>query len=146
MRVNVIQRRKITEGDKMAGRHGNKGVISQIVPVEDMPFLVDGRTIDIILNPLVYLADEHRSGPGDAPWVGGVQAWLQYRDSVFDGADEQEIAAELARAWLIDQSWDDIMERAWTWLKVQEYPLESLEDDEEDAAHLCCFVANAQGI
>ncbi len=52
MRVNVIQRRKITEGDKMAGRHGNKGVISQIVPVEDMPFLADGRTIDIILNPL----------------------------------------------------------------------------------------------
>jgi len=132
VRVNVIQRRKITEGDKMAGRHGNKGVISQIVPVEDMPFLADGRTIDIILNPLGV--------PGRMN-IGQVLethlGWAAYRlgfstvTPVFDGADEQEIAAELARAWLIDQSWDDIMERAWTWLKVQEYPLESLEDDEE---------------
>ena len=52
VRVSVAQRRKITEGDKMAGRHGNKGVISRIVPVEDMPFLPDGTPVDIILNPL----------------------------------------------------------------------------------------------
>jgi DNA-directed RNA polymerase subunit beta len=50
--VFVAQKRKITVGDKMAGRHGNKGVISRIVPVEDMPYLADGRAIDIILNPL----------------------------------------------------------------------------------------------
>ncbi|MCU0519380.1 MAG: DNA-directed RNA polymerase subunit beta [Anaerolineae bacterium] len=132
VRVNVIQRRKITEGDKMAGRHGNKGVISQIVPVEDMPFLADGRSVDIILNPLGV--------PGRMN-IGQILethlGWAAYRlgfntvTPVFDGADEQEIAAELARAWLIDQAWDDIMERAWTWLKAQEYPLESLEDDEE---------------
>ncbi len=52
VRVFVAQKRKITVGDKMAGRHGNKGVISKIVPVEDMPYLADGRPIDIILNPL----------------------------------------------------------------------------------------------
>ena len=52
VRVSVAQRRKLMEGDKMAGRHGNKGVISRIVPVEDMPFLPDGTPVDIILNPL----------------------------------------------------------------------------------------------
>ncbi|MBV8235816.1 MAG: DNA-directed RNA polymerase subunit beta, partial [Acidimicrobiia bacterium] len=52
VRVYVAQRRKISEGDKLAGRHGNKGVISKILPVEDMPFLEDGTSVDIILNPL----------------------------------------------------------------------------------------------
>ncbi len=52
VRVMVAQRRKVTEGDKMAGRHGNKGVISRIVPVEDMPFLPDGTPVELILNPL----------------------------------------------------------------------------------------------
>ncbi|MDO5671423.1 MAG: DNA-directed RNA polymerase subunit beta [Actinomycetaceae bacterium] len=52
VRVYIAQRRKITVGDKMAGRHGNKGVISKILPVEDMPFLADGTPVDIILNPL----------------------------------------------------------------------------------------------
>ena len=132
VRVNVVQRRKITEGDKMAGRHGNKGVISQIVPIEDMPFLASGRAIDIILNPLGV--------PGRMN-IGQVLethlGWAAHRlgfstvTPVFDGANEQEIAAELARAWLIDQAWDDITEQTWTWLKAQEYPLESLVDDEE---------------
>ncbi|MCJ7706797.1 MAG: DNA-directed RNA polymerase subunit beta, partial [Anaerolineales bacterium] len=52
VRVSVAQKRKATEGDKMAGRHGNKGVISKVVPVEDMPFLEDGTPVDLILNPL----------------------------------------------------------------------------------------------
>ena len=52
VRVYVAQKRKISEGDKLAGRHGNKGVISKILPVEDMPFLTDGTPVDIILNPL----------------------------------------------------------------------------------------------
>ena len=50
--VYIAQKRKITEGDKLAGRHGNKGVIAKILPVEDMPFLADGTPVDVILNPL----------------------------------------------------------------------------------------------
>jgi len=52
VRVSVAQLRKITAGDKMAGRHGNKGVVSRVVAVEDMPYLADGTPVDIILNPL----------------------------------------------------------------------------------------------
>src|SRR5205807_6301895 len=52
VRVFVAKKRKIAEGDKLAGRHGNKGVISKIVDVEDMPFLEDGTSVDVILNPL----------------------------------------------------------------------------------------------
>ncbi|MDT8427127.1 MAG: DNA-directed RNA polymerase subunit beta, partial [Methyloprofundus sp.] len=52
VRVYIVQKRKISEGDKMAGRHGNKGVISKILPQEDMPYLEDGTPIDIMLNPL----------------------------------------------------------------------------------------------
>ncbi|MFP3514551.1 hypothetical protein SB775_34205, partial [Peribacillus sp. SIMBA_075] len=52
VRVYIVQKRKISEGDKMAGRHGNKGVISKILPEEDMPYLPDGTPIDIMLNPL----------------------------------------------------------------------------------------------
>ena len=52
VRVYVAQKRKIQDGDKLAGRHGNKGVISKILPIEDMPFLEDGTPVDIVLNPL----------------------------------------------------------------------------------------------
>ena len=52
VRVHVAQKRKISVGDKLAGRHGNKGVISKILPIEDMPYMKDGTPVDIILNPL----------------------------------------------------------------------------------------------
>src|SRR5699024_655867 len=52
IRVYIVQKRKISEGDKMAGRHGNKGVISKLLPEEDMPYLPDGTPVDIMLNPL----------------------------------------------------------------------------------------------
>ena len=52
VRVYIAQKRKIQAGDKMAGRHGNKGVVSRVLPQEDMPFLPDGRPLDIVLNPL----------------------------------------------------------------------------------------------
>ncbi len=132
VRVSVAQRRKITEGDKMAGRHGNKGVISKIVPIEDMPFLSDGTPVDIILNPL-GVPGRMNIGQILETHLGWAANRLGFRTvtPVFDGADEGEIAAELARAWLIDYAWDDIMERAWVWLKAQEYPLETLHDDEE---------------
>ena len=63
VRVYVAQKRKITEGDKLAGRHGNKGVISKILPVEDMPHLADGTPVDMILNPLGRAVPDER-GPG----------------------------------------------------------------------------------
>jgi len=123
VRVSLAQRRKITEGDKMAGRHGNKGVISQIVPIEDMPFLSDGTPIDIILNPL-GVPGRMNIGQVLETHLGLAAQRLGFRTvtPVFDGADEAEIAAELARAWLIDYAWDDIMELAWVWLKAQDYP------------------------
>ncbi|TFG68010.1 MAG: DNA-directed RNA polymerase subunit beta, partial [Anaerolineales bacterium] len=132
VRVGVAQRRKIIEGDKMAGRHGNKGVISQIVPVEDMPFLEGGRALDIILNPL-GVPGRMNIGQVLETHLGWVSDRLGFAtvSPVFDGADENEISAELARAWLIDCAWDDIMERAWTWLKAQDFPMETLLDDEE---------------
>ena len=52
VRIYIAQKRKIGVGDKMAGRHGNKGVVSRVLPVEDMPFLPNGRPLDIVLNPL----------------------------------------------------------------------------------------------
>jgi DNA-directed RNA polymerase subunit beta len=132
VRVSVAQLRKITEGDKMAGRHGNKGVISQVVPVEDMPFLADGTPIDIILNPL-GVPGRMNIGQILETHLGWAAHRLGFRaiTPVFDGADEVQVEAELARAWLIDRAWDEITERAWAWLKAQDYPLETLTDDEE---------------
>ncbi len=132
VRVGVAQERKITEGDKIAGRHGNKGVISQIVPVEDMPFLADGTPIDLILNPL-GVPGRMNIGQILETHLGWAASRLGFRalTPVFDGADESQVEAELARAWLIDRAWDEITERAWAWLKAQDYPLDTLRDDDE---------------
>ena len=132
VRVSVAQRRKITAGDKMAGRHGNKGVVSRIVPVEDMPFLEDGTPVDIILNPLGVPA---RMNIGQVLEVhmGWAAKRMGYRAvvPVFDGATEAEIEAELARAWLIDQAWVEASNDAWAWLNEHEYDPEMIEDDHE---------------
>jgi len=132
VRVSVAQRRKITAGDKMAGRHGNKGVVSRIVPVEDMPFLEDGTPVDIILNPLGVPA---RMNIGQVLEVhmGWAAKRLGYRAvvPVFDGASEAEIEADLARAWLVDQAWKETGEEAWAWIKEHEYEPEMIQDDDE---------------
>jgi len=132
VRVSVAQARKVTEGDKMAGRHGNKGVISRVMPIEDMPFLPDGTPIDIILNPL-GVPGRMNIGQILETHLGWAVHRLGFRavTPVFDGANEDQVSAELARAWLIDRAWDEIGERAWGWLKGQRYPLETLQDDEE---------------
>ena len=71
VRVSIAQRRKLTVGDKMAGRHGNKGVISRVVKIEDMPYLDDGRTVEIILNPTgVPASYEHRPRYWNSTSVG----------------------------------------------------------------------------
>ncbi|UYN89821.1 MAG: DNA-directed RNA polymerase subunit beta [Anaerolineales bacterium] len=134
VRVSVAQRRKITAGDKMSGRHGNKGVVSKVVPVEDMPFLEDGTPVDIILNPL-GVPGRMNIGQILETHLGWAAKRLGFRAlvPVFDGASENEIEAELARAWLVDQAWKETGERAWAWLAEQngKYDAESLEDDNE---------------
>jgi len=132
VRVSVAQRRKLTEGDKMAGRHGNKGVISRVVPEEDMPFLSDGTPVDIILNPL-GVPGRMNIGQILETHLGWAADRLGFRaiTPVFDGASESEIEAELARAWIVDRSWDEIGRRAWEWVREQEYDSEMLLDDME---------------
>ena len=76
VRVYIAQKRKITEGDKLAGRHGNKGVIAKILPVEDMPFLNDGTPVDIVLNPLGVPGRMNvGQSPGNSPRLGG-RGWM----------------------------------------------------------------------
>ncbi len=101
VRVSIAQKRKISEGDKMAGRHGNKGVISRIVPVEDMPFLPDGTPIDIILNPLgvpsrMNIGQILETHLGWAAKALG----MTVASPVFEGASEQQIRDLLRRAGL----------------------------------------------
>jgi DNA-directed RNA polymerase subunit beta len=136
VRVSVAQRRKLTEGDKMAGRHGNKGVISKVVPIEDMPFLADGTPIDIILNPL-GVPGRMNIGQILETHLGWAASRLGFQaiTPVFDGADEIEIEAELARAWMMDEAWDTVTRRAWEWLSESDYDPESIEDDDEARMH-----------
>ncbi|WP_313451554.1 DNA-directed RNA polymerase subunit beta, partial [Brevibacterium casei] len=114
VRVYVAQRRKITIGDKMAGRHGNKGVISTILPVEDMPFLADGTPVDVILNPhgvprrmnigqvfeihLGWISKQGWKIEGNPEWAEELpqlareaEAGTNLATPVFDGAHEQEL-------------------------------------------------------
>jgi DNA-directed RNA polymerase subunit beta len=132
VRVSVAQKRKLTQGDKMAGRHGNKGVISKIVSIEDMPFLEDGTPIEIILNPL-GVPGRMNIGQVLETHLGWAADRLGFRalSPVFDGAEEEEIEAELGRAWMMDRAWKAVTERAWNWLKEEEYDTEYLEDDSE---------------
>ncbi len=132
VRVVVAQKRKLGEGDKMAGRHGNKGVISKIVAIEDMPYLEDGTPVEIILNPLGVPA-RMNIGQILETHLGYAVDRLGFRavTPVFDGAHEDEIAAELSRAWLMDQAWQSITDEAWQWMTTQEYEPEDLEDEDE---------------
>ncbi|WEG09420.1 DNA-directed RNA polymerase subunit beta [Microbacterium horticulturae] len=116
--VYIAQKRKITAGDKLAGRHGNKGVISRILPVEDMPFLADGTPVDVILNPLGIpgrmnfgqVLETHLGWIAKTGWkVDGEPEWAKelpenareaapgtkVATPVFDGAHEEEIAGLL---------------------------------------------------
>ncbi|NWG16371.1 MAG: DNA-directed RNA polymerase subunit beta, partial [Chloroflexi bacterium] len=132
VRVSVAQKRKLTVGDKMAGRHGNKGVISKIVPIEDMPYLQGGRSIEIILNPL-GVPGRMNIGQVLEIHLGWAADRLGFRavTPVFDGAKEVEIQAELGRAWMIDRAWAITTENAWAWIKQFDYDPEELEDENE---------------
>ena len=99
IRVYIIQKRKIQVGDKMSGRHGNKGVVSLILPEEDMPYLPDGTPVDIVLNPqgvpsrmnLGQILELHLG-------MAGKKLGLHYATPVFDGATVDEISEEMAKA------------------------------------------------
>jgi len=132
VRVSVAQRRKITAGDKMAGRHGNKGCVSMVLPVEDMPFLEDGTPVDIILNPL-GIPGRMNIGQVLEAELGWAARSLGFRaiTPVFDGATEAEIEAELARAWMIDEAWRVIGEKGWEWLSTVDHDPEMIVDDQE---------------
>ncbi len=119
VRVYIAQKRKITEGDKLAGRHGNKGVISKILPVEDMPFLEDGTPVDIVLNPLGvpsrmnigqilethfgWVAKNGWEIEGNPDWAKNIKPearkaapGTRVATPVFDGAEENEVRGLLA--------------------------------------------------
>ncbi|NNG35132.1 DNA-directed RNA polymerase subunit beta [Nakamurella aerolata] len=119
VRVYVAQKRKIQDGDKLAGRHGNKGVIGKILPVEDMPFLPDGTPVDIVLNPhgvprrmnigqilethLGWVAAQGWEIVGEPEWAENISAreaepFTRTASPVFDGATESEIAGLLESA------------------------------------------------
>jgi DNA-directed RNA polymerase subunit beta len=101
VRVYIAQKRKISAGDKMAGRHGNKGVVSRIMPAEDMPYLPDGTPVDIVLNPLgvpsrMNLGQVLETHLG---WVAHTLG-IKVATPVFDGAPMEMIVSELKRAGL----------------------------------------------
>jgi DNA-directed RNA polymerase subunit beta len=123
VRVYVAAKRKITDGDKLAGRHGNKGVIAKILPIEDMPFLEDGTPVDIVLNPLGVpgrmnvgqVLETHLGWVAQAGWkvegdeadwkkrlrqigAGDAEPGAPVATPVFDGAREEEITGLLASA------------------------------------------------
>jgi DNA-directed RNA polymerase subunit beta len=101
VRVMIAQKRKISEGDKMAGRHGNKGVISRILPMEDMPYLPDGTPVDIILNP-IGVPSRMNLGQILETHLGWAAHTLGFKVAtpVFDGAEEEDIREALREAGL----------------------------------------------
>jgi DNA-directed RNA polymerase subunit beta len=105
VRVSIAQRRKVSEGDKMAGRHGNKGVVARILPVEDMPYLEDGTPVDIVLNP-IGVPSRMNVGQVLETHLGWAANDLGFRavTPVFDGASDRLIEDELGRAWLARQA------------------------------------------
>tara|TARA_S200000501_G_scaffold197203_1_gene185582 strand:- start:5978 stop:9073 length:3096 start_codon:yes stop_codon:yes gene_type:complete len=140
VRVWIAHTRKITQGDKMAGRHGNKGVVSRVLPREDMPYLEDGTPIDIILNPIgvpsrMNLGQIMETHLGWAAKTLGFKA----RTPVFDGANDVIIEDHLARSWFVtesnalDKTKSDDSEINWElvdeWLEERGYQRDKLWSD-----------------
>jgi DNA-directed RNA polymerase subunit beta len=141
VQVWVAQKRSVSVGDKLAGRHGNKGVIAKIAPVEDMPFLDDGTPVDIILNP-IGVPSRMNVGQVLETHLGGAAHSLGFKvmTPVFDGADDTGIEDALARAWLAqqagavstdpgDNSHSVQLELAKAWLNSLDYDGDRVFDD-----------------
>ena len=131
VRIYIAQKRKISVGDKMAGRHGNKGVVSRVLPVEDMPFLPNGRPLDIVLNPLGVPS---RMNIGQVLEIhlslAAKALGFNVSTPVFDGADENDIqdTLELANDY-VNMEWDAFQEKYKDLVKpeVMEYLGEHLD-------------------
>jgi DNA-directed RNA polymerase subunit beta len=142
VQVWIAQKRRVSVGDKLAGRHGNKGVISLIAPAEDMPFLPDGTPVDIILNPIgvpsrMNLGQVLETHLGWAAEMMGMKVLTP----VFDGASDAAIEDALARAWIARKAGAVELnsandhptlqtEKAKEWLKSQGYDGEKVFSDE----------------
>ena len=135
VRIYIAQKRKISVGDKMAGRHGNKGVVSRVLPVEDMPFLPNGRPLDIVLNPLGVPS---RMNIGQVLEIhlslAAKVLGFNIATPVFDGADEYDImdTLEMANDYA-NTEWEDIQAKYQDKLnpEVMEYLGEHLDHREE---------------
>jgi DNA-directed RNA polymerase subunit beta len=105
VRVSIAQKRKVQEGDKMAGRHGNKGVVARILPEADMPYLADGTPVDVILNP-IGVPSRMNVGQVLETHLGWAAYTLGFRaiTPVFDGAEDAAIDDSLARSWFAVQA------------------------------------------
>ena len=135
VRVYIAQKRKISVGDKMAGRHGNKGVISRILPVEDMPFLPNGRPLDIVLNPL-GVPSRMNIGQVLELHLGLAANVLGFKVStpVFDGANEHDIMSALDMANdYVNEDWETFYEKYKndTDKEVMDYLYENRDHREE---------------
>jgi DNA-directed RNA polymerase subunit beta len=142
VQVWIAQRRKVSVGDKLAGRHGNKGVISLIAPAEDMPFLPDGTPVDVILNP-IGVPSRMNLGQVLETHLGWAAQMLGFKvlTPVFDGATDAEIEDALARAWIVQRAGavdlapsDDNptvhLELAKTWLESHGYDADRVFGDD----------------
>ncbi|ADZ85240.1 DNA-directed RNA polymerase subunit beta [Cellulosilyticum lentocellum] len=134
VRCYIAQKRKISVGDKMAGRHGNKGVISRVLPVEDMPFLPNGRPLDIVLNPL-GVPSRMNIGQVLEVHLGLAAKALGFKieTPVFNGATEQDIMSTLEMANdYVNWSWEEF-EAKWS-QRVDESVIKYLSDNRDHRA------------
>jgi DNA-directed RNA polymerase subunit beta len=135
VRIYIAQKRKISVGDKMAGRHGNKGVVSRVLPVEDMPYLPNGRPLDIVLNPLGVPS---RMNIGQVLEIhlslAAKALGFNVATPVFDGANEYDImdTLEMANDY-VNTEWEDFQEKYKDILdpEIMEYLGEHLDHREE---------------
>jgi DNA-directed RNA polymerase subunit beta len=161
VRVWIAQTRKLTVGDKMAGRHGNKGVVSRILPVEDMPYLGNGTPAQIVLNP-IGVPSRMNLGQVLETHLGWVANFMGFRavSPVFDGATDADIEDGLGRVWMIQTSggvnWHDPEDptlewnQIYSWVREQGYDPDVLFDGKvHGKARVACmemWLKNVAGV
>jgi DNA-directed RNA polymerase subunit beta len=151
VRVWIAQTRKLTVGDKMAGRHGNKGVVSRVLPVEDMPYLENGTPVQIVLNP-IGVPSRMNLGQVLETHLGWVANFMGFRavSPVFDGATDADIEDGLGRVWMIQTSgavnWHDPespeidWDTVYSWIRDKGYEPDDLFDEKvHGQARVACM-------